>query len=180
MKLLAKWSVDDYHLMLQAGILRDRRVELLAGEVVEMSPETPVHYNTAKRGAKYLEELLLGQADVRLNGPITLSTSEPEPDVAIVRLPESAYNDRHPEPEDIFWLVEVAKTSLKKDVALKASIYATAGIQEYWVLDLSANQMIVFRDPQDGQYTTKQTIGKAVIRPLAFQEIQVSVEKLLA
>lgn len=92
MKLLAKWSVDDYHRMLQAGILRDRRVELLAGEVVEMSPETPVHYNTAKRGAKYREGLLAGQADVRFNGVVTLSTSEPEPDVAIVRLPESAYN----------------------------------------------------------------------------------------
>lgn len=180
MKLLAKWSVDDYHRMLQAGILRDRRVELLAGEVVEMSPETPVHYNTAKRGAKYLEELLTGQADVRFNGPITLSTSEPEPDVAIVRLPESAYNDRHPEPEDIFWLVEVAKTSLKKDIALKASIYATAGIREYWVLDLSTNQIIVFRDPQNSHYTTKQTIRQGVIRPLAFPEIQVSVERLLA
>lgn len=178
MKLLAKWSVDAYHRMLQAGILRDRRVELLAGEIVEMSRD-PIHYNTAKRGAKHLEELLAGQADVRFNGPITLSTSEPEPDVAIVRLPD-AYNARHPEPENIFWLVEVAKTSLKKDLALKASIYATAGIREYWVLDLSANQMIVFRDPQNSQYTTKQTIGQGVIRPLAFQEIQVSVEKLLA
>ncbi len=58
MKTLAKWSVDDYHRMIAAGILRDRRVELLAGEIVEMSPETPIHYTTAKRGAKYLNELL--------------------------------------------------------------------------------------------------------------------------
>jgi Uma2 family endonuclease len=114
MKTLAKWSVDDYHRMIEAGILRDRRVELLAGEIVEMSPETPIHYNTAKRGAKYLEELLAGKADIRFNEPITLLDSEPEPDIAIVRLPESAYNDRHPEPDDIFWVVEVAKTSLKK------------------------------------------------------------------
>ena len=81
----------------------------------EMSPETPIHYTTAKRGAKYLEELLLDRADVRFNGPITLSVSEPEPDIAIVRLPESSYNDRHPNSKDIFWIVEVAKTSLKKD-----------------------------------------------------------------
>ncbi|MGB7440046.1 MAG: hypothetical protein WA919_03180 [Coleofasciculaceae cyanobacterium] len=53
MKTLAKWSVDDYHCMIAAGILRDRRVELLAGEIVEMSPETPIHYNTAKRGANH-------------------------------------------------------------------------------------------------------------------------------
>lgn len=64
MKTLAKWSVDDYHRMIEAGILRDRRVELLAGEIVEMTPETPIHYSTAKRGVKYLEQLLIGKADV--------------------------------------------------------------------------------------------------------------------
>ncbi|NJM87504.1 MAG: Uma2 family endonuclease [Hydrococcus sp. RU_2_2] len=179
MKTLAKWSVDDYHHMIEAGILRDRRVELLAGEIVEMSPETPIHYSTAKRGAKYLEELLSDRADVRFNGPITLSNSEPEPDIAIVRLPESTYNDRHPQPEDIFWLIEVAKTSLKKDVEIKAAIYAASEIQEYWVLDLSARVAIVFRDPQNGCYTNEQTIASGTIVPLAFSHIQVSVEKLL-
>ncbi|MBW4565317.1 MAG: Uma2 family endonuclease [Mojavia pulchra JT2-VF2] len=179
MKTLAKWSVDDYHRMIQAGILRDRRVELLAGEIVEMSPETPIHYSTAKRGAKYLEELLLGRADVRFNGPITLSNSEPEPDIAIVRLPESAYNNRHPRPEDIFWIVEVAKTSLKKDLELKAAIYANANIQEYWVLNLSSKQIIVFRYPQNGQYTSEETIGEGAVIPLAFSDVQVSVERLL-
>ncbi|QLE56876.1 Uma2 family endonuclease [Nostoc sp. TCL26-01] len=179
MKTLAKWSVDDYHRMIQVGILCDRRVELLAGEIVEMSPETPIHYSTAKRGAKYLEELLIGRADVRFNGPITLSNSEPEPDIAIVRLPESAYNQRHPEPPDIFWVVEVAKSSLQKDLELKTSIYASANIPEYWVLNLSTGQIIVFREPHNGKYVSKQTIGEGKITPIAFPDIQVSVEKLL-
>jgi len=179
MKTLAKWSVDDYHRMIAAGILRDRRVELLAGEIVEMSPETPIHYNTTKRGAKYLEELLLGKADVRFNGPITLPNSEPEPDIAIVRLPESAYNDRHPGRDDIFWVVEVAKTSLKKDLDIKTSIYASAEIQEYWILDLSNRQMIVFREPQNGQYVTQQIISEGAIFPLAFPDIQIFAERLL-
>jgi Uma2 family endonuclease len=56
MKTLALWSVDDYHRMIAAGILGDRRVELLAGEIVEMTPETPIHYTTAKRGSWYLED----------------------------------------------------------------------------------------------------------------------------
>jgi Uma2 family endonuclease len=180
MKTLAKWSVDDYHCMIEAGILRNRRVELLAGEIVEMSPETPIHYNTAKRGAKYLEELLVGKTDVRFNGSITLPDSESEPDIAIVRLPESAYNDRHPEPDDIFWVVDVAKTSLKKDLDLKASIYAIAAIQEYWILDLSAKRIIVFREHQNGQYVTQQVIREGAIAPLAFPDIRVSVERLLA
>lgn len=180
MKTLAKWSVEEYHRMVEAGILHRRSVELLAGEVVEMSPETPIHYTTAKRGAKYLEELLSGKADVRFNGPITLADSEPEPDIAVVRLPESAYNDRHPNPQDIFWIVEVAKTSLKKDLEIKAAIYATAAIKEYWVLDLSAKQMFVFRDPQEGKYVEEYIIGEGTITSLAFTDISVSVKRLLS
>ncbi|TFI53697.1 hypothetical protein BLD44_016235 [Mastigocladus laminosus UU774] len=61
--------------------------------------------------------LLSGRVDVRFNRPVTLSDSEPEPDVAIVHLPESAYTARHPVPKDIFWIIEVAKTSLNKDLA---------------------------------------------------------------
>ncbi|MEH2315922.1 Uma2 family endonuclease [Nostoc sp.] len=180
MKTLAKWSVDDYHRMVEAGILRGRHVELLAGEIVEMSPESPIHYTTAKRGAKYLEELLSGRADVRFNGLITLSDSEPEPDIAIVRLPESSYNDRHPAPRDIFWIVEVAKTSLNKNLEIKAAIYATAEIQEYWVLSLSAKEMIVLRNPQNGKYVEKYTIGEGMITPLAFADVSVSVKRLLS
>lgn len=180
MKMLAKWSVEEYHRMIEAGILQGRSVELLAGEIVEMSPETPIHYTTAKRGAKYLEELLSDKADVRFNGPITLADSEPEPDIAVVRLPESAYNDRHPNPQDIFWIVEVAKSSLKKDLEVKAAIYAMAAIQEYWVLDLSAKQMIVFRNPRANQYIEEYTITEGTIASLAFPDILVSVNRLLS
>lgn len=179
MNTLAKWSVADYHRMIEAGILHNRRVELLAGEIVEMSPETPIHYSTAKRGAKYLEELLIGRADVRFNGPITLPNSEPEPDIAIVQPPESNYINRHPASDDIFWLIEIAKTSLRKDSDLKASIYAAAKIQEYWVLNLAAKHIIVCRDPHNGQYTIKQTVAEGIITPLAFSDIQVLVERLL-
>ncbi|MEH2060249.1 MAG: Uma2 family endonuclease [Nostoc sp.] len=179
MKTLAKWTVDDYHRMIAAGILSNRHVELLAGEIVEMTPETPIHYNTAKRSAKYLENLLAGKADVRFNGPITLQNSEPEPDIAIVRPQDSVYNNCHPEPEDIFWLIEVAKTSQKKDLELKTKIYATALIQEYWVIDLSSKQVTVFRQPQNGQYFIQQVISEGVISPLAFPDIQISIEQLL-
>ncbi len=82
MKTLAKWSVDDYHRMVEAGIRRDRRVKLIADEIVEIGSVIPIHYTTARRGAKYLEQLLLGKADVRFTGSITLSDSEPEPDIA--------------------------------------------------------------------------------------------------
>ena len=166
--------------MLAAGILRDRRVELLGGEIVEMSPETPLHYVTAKRDAKYLETLLAGKAEVRFNGPITLPDSEPEPDIAIVCLPDTAYLDRHPGPEDIFWIIEVANTSLKKDLDLKAAIYAAAGILEYWVLDLANQQVTVFRQPQAGQYLEKQIVREGSLTPVAIAAVSVSVKRLFS
>ena len=86
--------------MIEAQIFNDQSVELLAGEIVEMSPESPLHYNTAKRGVRYLEDLLQDKAEVRFNGAITLADSEPEPDIAIARLPESRYDKHHPYPED--------------------------------------------------------------------------------
>lgn len=83
---LARWSVADYHRMIAAGILQNRRVELLAGNIVEMAPEPPLHYSSASESSHYLASLLQGMAHVRFNGPITLPESEPEPDIAIVRL----------------------------------------------------------------------------------------------
>lgn len=180
MKTFIKWSVRDYHKMIEKGLFDDRPVELLAGEIVEMSPETPIHYSTAKSSYKYLERLLEGVAEVRFKGPITLADSEPEPDIAIVRLPASAYKRRHPQAKDIFGIIEVAQTSLHKDLKLKSTIYARAGIQEYWVLDLSAKQMVLLRNPQKGKYSTKQTLTGGEVTPLAFEEIQVSIERLLS
>jgi Uma2 family endonuclease len=176
---LTQWSVEDYHRMIAGGVLCDRNVELLAGNIVDMSPETPIHYSTAKRGAKYLETVLAGQAEVRFNGPITLTDSEPEPDIAVVRLPESAYLQRHPGPEDIFWVIEVARTSLQKDLDLKATIYAQAEIPEYWVLDLSTQHLVVFREPLNGQYQTQTEICEGMLAPLAFPNKGIALEKLL-
>jgi Uma2 family endonuclease len=178
-KALAKWSISDYHRMVECGLLCDRRVELLRGDIVEISPESPIHYATAKHGSKYLETLLAGRADVRFNGPITLADSEPEPDIAVVRLPESAYFERHPLAADIYWIVEVAKSSLKTDRDIKADIYAIAGIPEYWLLDLVGQCLTVFRTPQAGRYTEEQSLQMGAIAPLAFPNIKISIERLL-
>ncbi|HYX16544.1 MAG TPA: hypothetical protein VE944_19690 [Nostoc sp.] len=81
--------------------------------IIESLQDTPI--SEPERSSAMLDELLSGKADIRFNGPVTLSDSEPEPDIAIVRLPESCYNGRYPAPQDIFWIVEFANTSLNKD-----------------------------------------------------------------
>lgn len=103
MGVLAKWTVEDYHRMIEAGILSDarkgmacghRRVELLEGEIVQMSPESPLHSGTSSKIVRYLTVLLEGRAFVRAATSIALPDSEPEPDVAIVRIKENNYCDR--------------------------------------------------------------------------------------
>ncbi|NJL86542.1 MAG: Uma2 family endonuclease [Leptolyngbyaceae cyanobacterium SM1_1_3] len=174
-----KWSVPDYHRLVEAGILGDRRVELLGGDLIEMSLETPIHYSTAKQDARYLESLLSGKADVRFNGPITLVDSEPEPDIAVVRLPDSQYETRHPGLQDIYWLIEIAKTSFATDRVVKAAIYAAAGIPEYWIVHLAERQLYVLRSPRQHQYTEESVLSVGTIQPLAFPEVAIAVEKLL-
>jgi Uma2 family endonuclease len=99
--------------------------------------------------------------------------------VAIVQLTESGYADRHPNAADIFWVIEVARNSLQKDLDAKARIYATEGIQEYWVVDVTARRVTVFRQPQADRYTTEFLVDSETLAPWAFPEVAVVVDRLL-
>ncbi|AFZ32654.1 protein of unknown function DUF820 [Gloeocapsa sp. PCC 7428] len=180
METLAKWTVDDYHRMIASGILDDRRVELLAGKIYEMTPEAPIHAFCGGSLADYFRDRLNRQALVRESRPITLETSEPEPDIAIVRGSWSDYRKRHPGANDIYLVVEISNSSLTKVLKQKQPIYAAAGIQEYWILDLTALQLIVFRNPQSNEYQSRQDIKSGIVSPLAFPAITLSVEQLFS
>jgi Uma2 family endonuclease len=79
------WTVEEYHRMIEAGILKDDdNIELLDGRIVEISPQTPIHAATTQRSDRYLQHLLKDLAEIRVQLPITLATSEPEPDIAVV------------------------------------------------------------------------------------------------
>lgn len=179
MSTLAKWSVKDYHLMIESGVLSDRSVELLEGDIVEMSPEGPLHRFINDTAAEYLRELLRGRAKIFEAHPITLSDSEPEPDIAIVRLPNTNYLTRHPYPNDIYWLIEISNTTLEDDLGKKKKIYAKAKVDEYWIIDLKAAEIIIFREPSGNDYKTKFTVTYGTISSIAFPDIRIEVAKLL-
>ncbi len=178
--IAAKWTIDDYHRMIAAGILCDRQVELLKGEIVEMSPSGEPHAYSSDEAGEYLSELLAKRAKIRQAKPITLpNDSEPEPDIAVVQRLGRVYREHHPYPENIFWLIEYSNSSLEKDLERKSKIYAEAGIREYWVVNLKTSHLVVFREPLNGDYATKFTLNTGTIKPLAFDDIDVSVEQIL-
>ena len=179
MSALVKWSIDDYHLMIESGVLKNRSVELLEGEIIEVSPESPLHRFTNDSVAEYLRGLLQGKAKVFESHPITLDNSEPEPDISIVRLPNSNYRDHHPYPEDIYWLIEISNTTLEDDLNKKKKIYARAGINEYWIVDLKNTELIVFRGAFENDYKTKNTFNDGAIAPIPFPNIKITVNTLL-
>jgi Uma2 family endonuclease len=176
-----KWTVADYHHMIASGLLDERRVELLRGEIVEMMPEGEPHAYFSSEAGEYLIETLGKRASVRPAKPITLpNNSEPEPDVAIVQRLGREYLDHHPYPENIFWLIEYADSSLDKDLKLKSSVYAEVNIPEYWVIDLRRRCLIVFREPKNGEYLTKMTLADGIICPVAFPSVEIAVQAIVS
>jgi Uma2 family endonuclease len=178
----AKWTLEQYHQMIDAGILDGQPVELLNGEIVEMPPEGEPHADGSTETRDYLIALLGERAQVREGHPITLplSNSEPEPDLAIVERRTQGYRDHHPYPENIYWLIEFSNSSLSKDLNPKAKAYAVAGIAEYWVVNLKAMELIVMRSPSQGVYQSTVTLTQGEINPLAFPDVVVSVQRMLA
>jgi len=173
-----RWTVDDYHRMIEAGLLVDKNVELLDGEIVEMSPEGIPHADLSHEAGNYLRNLLGDRATIREAKPITLSNkSEPEPDLCICQA--IRYREHHPYPEDIFWLIEYSNSSLEKDLTEKAILYATAKIREYWVVNLQDKNVIVFQESVDGRYQSREVFQEGSLRPLAFSDVSVLVKRLI-
>ena len=177
----AKWTLEEYHRMIDAGILDARQVELLNGEIIEMPPEGIPHAGLSSDAADYLRELLGSRVKIREGKPITLpNKSEPEPDIAVVKPLGNVYKtQRHPHVDDIFWVIEYSNSSLQKDLEVKSKVYAEVGIAEYWVINLRNLELIVFREPANEEYQSQVTLTQGDIRPLAFQDTAVSVRRLL-
>jgi len=150
-----KFSTEAYHKMGDYGLLPENvRIELLDGEIVEMSPINSPHSGTVNRLQKILEKML-GKTHVISNqNPLHISAfSEPEPDIAVLKWRDDFYFDKHPIPEEVFLLIEVADSSFSKDQEIKMPLYAQAGIQELWIINLQAKNIEVYCMPEGKKYT---------------------------
>jgi len=146
-------SVSQYHSMIENGILtKDSKLELLEGLLVAKMSKSPIHSLSTGLLQDALSSILPSNYHLRLQEPITLADSEPEPDLAIVRGQRSDCRDRHPSPNDLELVIEVSGTSLNRDRYLKQRIYARAGICIYWILNLEERQLEVYTNPVESEY----------------------------
>lgn len=151
-----RFSIHEYHRMAEVGILsEDDRVELIEGEIVRMSPIGSRHAACVDRLNRLLNRFTNLSAIVRVQSPILLNgNSEPEPDISLLRPRDDFYTGGHPMPDDVLLLIEVADTSVERDLEVKLplSLYAQAGIPETWIVDLPAETIEVHSRPDGGEY----------------------------
>jgi Uma2 family endonuclease len=147
-----RFSVDQYHRMIQTGVLTENdRVELLEGWVVEKMTQNPPHASAVMRLDRRLTRLLAEEWLVRVQSPIVTADIQPEPDVAVVRGPEETYARRHPGRQDVALVVEVADTSVEEDRGLKRRLYARARLPVYWIVNLVETTVEVSTLPRGGR-----------------------------
>ncbi|WP_298629065.1 Uma2 family endonuclease [uncultured Thermus sp.] len=152
-------SLEEFHRMVEAGVFpEDLRLELVEGELVEMSPIGPKHAFVVRRLTALLAPLVqLGKALLSVQNPLVVGGSELYPDLVLLP-PQGDSPHRHPLGQEVLLLVEVAEASLDYDLNVKTPLYAQAGVPEVWVVDLAHRRVHVFRDPRGGGYQERHTL----------------------
>ncbi len=177
-----RFNISQYHQMNEAGILtEDDRVELINGEIIEMSPIDRRQATCVRRLINILSELLGELAIVDAQNTIILNNlSEPQLDIALLKPRADFYEARHPQPQDILLLVEVADSSTEYDREVKIPLYASSGIYEVWLVDIYEQVIIVYRQPTTNGYSEIKTFQSGDILDIqAFYEIKSNVNMVL-
>ncbi|MFN3920302.1 MAG: Uma2 family endonuclease [Methylohalobius sp.] len=176
-----KITVQEYERMGETGIFsEDERVELIEGEIIDMAPIGPKHASLVDELTYALAKQLPDNYRIRVQNPLRLSdTSEPQPDLVVVRQRSDRYAQSHPTPEDALLVIEVAETSTNYDRNVKIPLYARFGIPEVWLVDLSGAFIEVFRKPSPSGYQEISRHSQSErLRPLLVPEVGVEIKEL--
>ena len=169
--LRKKFTVREFQQMSEQGILDDARLELIGGEIIEMGKIGRRHAAFVRRFIRLLSpQIEAGEALLDAQNPIELSLySQPQPDLTLLSLRNDDYEERHPLPEDVLLLIEIADTTLESDRTIKMPLYARGGIRESWLVDINGQRVTVYRQPSpEGYrlmhiYTLEETISPSLL-----------------
>ena len=157
-----RFTVDEYHRMAEAGILHeDDRVELIHGEIIQMSPIGNHHAAIVSRLNMLLAPRLAPQYIINVQNPVLInSNSEPEPDIAVLPFRDDYYAEGGVTPANVLLLIEVSDSTLRYDRNRKLPLYAEAGIAEVWIIDVNKRQLEVYRQPDGDRYQSVKTLKR--------------------
>jgi Uma2 family endonuclease len=175
------FTIEEYERMVETGILtQDDRVELIEGEIVEMSPIGDAHAAFVANLTHLLVNGFGDRSRVWVQGPVRVPPrSKPQPDLALLR-PRS-YVRSGARTEDALLFIEVSDTSLRYDRTVKQRLYARAGIPEYWIVDATTETVEVYRAPAGERYADVQHPARgSTIAPLAFPDTPISIDAIFA
>jgi Uma2 family endonuclease len=154
----------EYDALVETGVLEDQKVELLRGMVVEMAAKGVPHDMAVQWLNMWFARRLPQHLHVRVQSAwAATDDSEPEPDLAVVPARWAAPDGVRSHPQVAELIVEVAASSLRRDLRVKAPIYAEAGLTVYWVVDLSAREVVVHTGPADGRYKDVRRLGPPAV-----------------
>ena len=183
-----RWSRIEYERLIDLGVFQPGDpIELIGGELMVAEPQGAPHYTSIRKTARVLERAFGAAWDVRTQGPIGLDEeSEPEPDVAVVPGEPEDYRSAHPSRAAL--VVEVSESSLVFDRGHKASVYARAGIPDYWIVNLVDGVLEIYREPAPdaaapfgARYARREVLDPSrQVSPLAAPDARIHVRDLLA
>jgi Uma2 family endonuclease len=176
------FTVDEYYRMAEAGILKpEDRVELIDGEIIEMSPIGNRHLGCVNRANRLFASAFEKRVVVSVQNPLRLSNyTEPEPDVVLLKPRADDYASKKPAADDALLVLEVAETTLAYDRDVKVPRYAAAGVPEVWIENLRDDLLLVYRNPSGAAYTTSLALRRGdSIAPVGLSDAVFSVEELL-
>lgn len=174
-------TTEQYLRMIEAGILDSAKVELIGGQITPMAPAGPEHNSSLMQLTRLFAQIV-DRYFLLVQGTVVITEGQVfDPDFALLRLKPGGYKRAHARPSDIALVVESAASSLTKDRHVKLPIYAAAGIQEYWIVDLERELLTAYRDPEEQRYNSSQSMsGDDKISPLACPELTIRVGDIFA
>lgn len=178
--LKRRFTIEDFQQMGRAGILtEDDRVELIEGEIVQMSPIGSRHAACVGRLTRLFGRAVGDRAIVWVQNPVDLGkNSELQPDLALLRPRQDFYAPRHPTAAEVLLLIEVLATSGDYDRDVKLPLYAQAGITEVWFVDLERDHVGVYRNPVGSTYSNVAVAG-SILSPQALLDLSLPVSEML-
>jgi Uma2 family endonuclease len=181
--LRKKFTVVEFQQMAESGIIQDEdRLELIEGELIEMGKIGKKHAACVDRLNDLFRDKFGKRVLVRSQNPIELSSySQPQPDLAILRRKDDYYETGHPQPKDIFLLVEVADTTIESDREIKVPLYARHGVFEVWLVNLNDQVIEVYREPNSSGFQYRETLAQGqTISPIFFSDIGIVIDEIFA